>query len=378
MTSEEYTILYEKYLAGTCTSAEIQQLKDYRDKFKMQEPNGKLLPEERDIKTRVYHRINYTIFNKPARVINMKFIWAAAILFIGIGMAIIFIKNRPPQIAENHIAKIKPQAIKPGRNTAVLTLANGSKIQLDDAKDGVLANVGKAAIKKVKNGEIVYDDANHKANANTALNTLAVPRGGQYNITLSDGTRVWLNSVSSLTYPANFSGNERVVELTGEAYFEVAHNEKMPFRVKTRGAEVKVLGTHFNISAYDDEPVAKTTLLEGSVQLSTKNSDVMLTPGQQGITRDNNDRIRVKDVKIAEVVAWKNGSFVFRHANIQDIMKQVSRWYDVDVEYLGNVRDQYFGGTYSKYKDITELLKGLELTGAIHFKIEGRRIIAMP
>jgi ferric-dicitrate binding protein FerR (iron transport regulator) len=169
-----------------------------------------------------------------------------------------------------------------------------------------------------------------------------------------------------------------VVKLVGEAYFEVAHNEKMPFKVIANGADVEVLGTHFNISAYEGEPNIKATLLEGSVVLSNRNAMVRLLPGQQGVTSENEEKIDVKNVKVAEVVAWKNGSFVFRHANIQDIMKQISRWYDVDIEYRGNVKDQYFGGTYSKYKDITELLNGLELTGLIHFKIEGRRIIAMP
>lgn len=382
MTSEEYMLLYEKYLSGICTPEEIKLLAKYHDKFRMQEDDdAKLSPEERDVRNRVYQRINETLFVKKTRVISLGLRWAAAaVLLMGISIAIIFLDRQPKQYSASN-KNIKSQVIKPGRNTAVLTLADGSSIQLDEARDGLLLTTGKTAIKKLKSGEIVYDaqnTSNGTANASIAMNVISIPRGGQYQVVLSDGTKVWLNSVSSLKYPASFSGKERVVELKGEAYFEVAHNAKMPFRVKTNGVDVEVLGTHFNIAAYEGESVIKTTLLEGSVRLSNKNTVVKLMPGEQGVASGNTTDINIKNVKVAEVVAWKNGSFVFRHANIQDIMKQISRWYDVEVEYRGDVKDRYFGGTYSKYKDVTELLSGLELTGLIHFKIEGRRIIAMP
>jgi len=365
MTPEEYTLLYEKYLAGNCTAAEIALLAKHRDGFQMQD--SKLLPGEAAVKGRVYKRINQTLFERP-KVINFRLVWAAAaILLVVIGAGIVFMKKRP---VVHLSAKV---VIKPGRNTAVLTLADGSKILVDDAKDGTALT---AAAKKIKNGEIVYNKVDKTVPV--VMNTISIPKGGQYRITLADGTKVWLNSVSSLTYPTGFAGRERLITLKGEAYFEVAHNEKIPFKVKTKGADVEVLGTHFNIAAYEGEPESKTTLVEGSVRLSSKSAIIKLIPGEQGVINDNSDKIAVMNVKVAEVVAWKNGSFVFRHANIQEIMKQISRWYDVDVEYRGNTGDRYFGGTYSKYKDITELLKGLELTGLIHFKIEGRRIIAMP
>ncbi|MDB5116577.1 MAG: hypothetical protein JWQ79_2069 [Mucilaginibacter sp.] len=377
MTAEEYKLLYEKYISGDCSPEEIALLQSHRDGFRMREPNGKITPEEREIRNRVFNKINQTIQDKPRKVISLKYFWVvAASLLLGISVGIIFFKTRLKPVT---IAQVPLRPIKPGRNAAVLTLGNGRQIQLDNAKDGILVKNGKAAIKKIKSGEIVYDVNGKPAdNSTNSMNTISIPRGGQYQITLSDGTKVWLNSVSSLTYPTNFTGNERLVELKGEAYFEVAHNEKMPFKVRTNGADVEVLGTHFNIAAYEGESAIKTTLLEGSVRLSNKTSVVKLVPGEQGVINENTDKIKIKEVNINEVVAWKNGSFVFRRANIQEIMKQISRWYDVDVEYRGNVQDQYFGGTYSKYKDITELLKGLELTGLIHFKIEGRRIIAMP
>lgn len=377
MSPDEYSTLYEKFLAGNCTPEEQRLLFEYRDNLHMQDAQPRLSAEEREIKNRVYQRINKSLFAKPAKVINLQWLWiAAACLLIGVSIGILFINKQPAQVV---VAKAPAVIIKPGRNIAVLTLANGTQIPLDSAKNGTLATAGNAVVKKLKGGEIVYDaSAGTPTAAPAMMNTISIPRGGQYKITLTDGTRVWLNSVSSLTYPTSFTGKERLVELKGEAYFEVAHNEKMPFRVKTKDVTVQVLGTHFNVAAYDDEAYTTTTLLAGSVMLSNKNTSVKLVPGQQGVANVGSTQIAVNKVKTAEAIAWKNGSFVFRHANIEQIMKEVSRWYDVDVEYRGNIKDQYFGGTYSRYKDITELLNGLELTKLIHFKIEGRRIIAMP
>lgn len=379
MTSEEYLLLYEKYQLGLCTPEEKKQLAKYQDKFRMLDDNGeKLSPEEVELRDRVYARIDQTLFIEKGKIVRIGLRWAAAaILIVGVSVAVVFLNGQHTQLLTNN--KVKPQIIGPGRNTATLTLADGSNIRLDDAKDGVILKTGKTAIRKFGGGQIVYDaEGRSLPDEPIAMNTITIPRGGQYQVVLSDGTKVWMNSVSSLRYPARFASNERVVELKGEAYFEVAHNAKMPFKVKTDGVNVEVLGTHFNVAAYEGDPNVKTTLLEGSVRLSNKASMVKLVPGEQGVTTENSNDIAVKNVKVAEVIAWKNGSFVFRHANIQEIMKQISRWYDVDVEYRGDVKDQYFGGTYSKYKNVTELLKGLEATGLIHFKIEGRRIIAMP
>jgi len=193
-------------------------------------------------------------------------------------------------------------------------------------------------------------------------------------VVLSDGSKVWINSASSLRYPTAFTGNERKVELTGEAYFEVAHNPAKPFRVASRNQTVEVLGTHFNINAYDDEPAIKTTLLEGKVKVTAANNEVrFLQPGQQSAL--STGAFTVSAVETDEAVAWKNGQFMFENDNIQYIMRTLSRWYDVDVEYSGAIPDDTFGGGTSRFKNVSEVLNVLQLTGKVHFKIEGRKII---
>jgi ferric-dicitrate binding protein FerR (iron transport regulator) len=304
---------------------------------------------------------------------------AAAVLLLALGLSALLTRNntkKPLAVKENKAPAAAPQRIKPGTNTATLTLANGSVITLDDAPEGVVAQTGSAAITK-GNGLLSYTaNGNTKANEN-AVNIMHVPRGGQYAVTLSDGTKVWLNSGSSLTYPEVFDGPERKVVLSGEAYFEISKNEQQPFIVHTDRADVHVLGTHFNINAYNDEGVLKTTLLEGAVRLSAAAASVVLAPGEQGLITGSRPGIEKKRVNVSQEVAWKAGYFVFRNNTIRDIMRQISRWYDVEIEYRGELPTGTFGGTYSKEKDLPELLNGLELTGLVHFKIEGRKIIVM-
>jgi ferric-dicitrate binding protein FerR (iron transport regulator) len=296
-----------------------------------------------------------------------------------LGLGAIFLKNQPKQqlVVKNTYKQHSIKPIKPGTTTAVLTLANGTNIVLDKAENGVVAKSGNTAIKKLKNGLLAYTHNGTAAPADAnALNTITIPRGGQYTVTLPDGTNVWLNSESSLTYPVAFNGADRSVTLKGEAYFEVAKNKQLPFIVRTPQVNVKVLGTHFNVNAYEDDNDVKTTLLEGSVNLSNQATSAMLVPGQQGISGANS-KIITRKANINQVMAWKAGYFIFRDSNIHQIMKQISRWYDVEIEYKGDSSTKTFGGTYAKNKDINELLKGLELTGLVHFKIEGRRIIVM-
>jgi transmembrane sensor len=194
---------------------------------------------------------------------------------------------------------------------------------------------------------------------------------------LPDGTKVWLNAASSLHFPTAFTGGERRVELTGEGYFEVAKNKHLPFKVAFNDQEVQVLGTHFNIMAYPNEEASQTTLLEGSVSITKRNISRLLVPGQQAKSTIGSAGFDIKQVDTQEAVAWKNGEFLFKNTNIQSIMRQLARWYDVDVAYQGNLQNMVFGGRMSKSKNISEVLKNLELTGTIHFKIEGRRVTVM-
>jgi ferric-dicitrate binding protein FerR (iron transport regulator) len=207
------------------------------------------------------------------------------------------------------------------------------------------------------------------------MNTLTTPRGGQYEVMLPDGTKVWLNSASSLTYPVTFAGKERRVELTGEAYFEVAKNTSSPFFVKTSGQTVKVLGTHFNINSYEDEKCVKTTLLEGSVVITSDGNKqaVNLKPGQQSVNKAASFDV-INEADIDEAVAWKNGKFLFRNTDLQTVMRQLSRWYDVDVEYQGTIAERHYRGRISRNVPVSQVFEILKTSG-INFIINGRTII---
>lgn len=381
MSPEYYMQLYEKYLSGLCTPEEEELLMRYQDNLKLQNNNDEpLSATDKQLRADIYNRIHAsTEDHKPRGVKSWWWLAAAAVLCGGLVFGGLLIKKQQETtVDQTNITAVQKHPIKPGTNTAILTLANGTNIALDKAGNGVVAKAGNTAIRKMKNGLLAYTADDNKGTAvSDALNTITIPRGGQYTITLPDGTNVWLNSQSSLTFPVAFKGAERKVRLIGEAYFEVAKNKHIPFIVHTGNADVKVLGTHFNVKAYQEDNAVKTTLLEGSVSLSNSSSSALLIPGEQGVAEAAGGRITQKKVNINQVMAWKSGYFIFREDDIHDIMKQISRWYDVDVEYRGNLSNIKFGGTYSKNKDITELLNGLELTGLVHFKIEGRRIIVM-
>jgi transmembrane sensor len=265
--------------------------------------------------------------------------------------------------------------IAPGGNKAVLTLANGQKISLTDAKDGELASQAGVIIKKKANGQITYTIAG-RGGANrlaAEYNTIDVPMGGQYQVDLPDGTKIWLDAQSSFRYPVNFTGKERKVEVTGEAYFEVAHNKSMPFKVKSAGQIVEVLGTHFNVMAYPGEKLIKTTLLEGSVKISNATSEQVIAPGQQA--QVSSSAIKVVDADVEDAVAWKNGYFKF-HENLEGIMNKIARWYNVEIIYEETPDSiQEFGGEISRGKNISAVLNIIEKTSNIHFKVEGRRVI---
>ncbi|MBZ4037661.1 DUF4974 domain-containing protein [Flavobacterium sp. 17A] len=278
----------------------------------------------------------------------------------------------------------KQKEIAPGGNKGILTLSNGKQIVLSDisSKD-VIAQEGEedeVTIKMDANGVITYvinpNADNSKEEANS-FNTLSTPTGGQYNIVLADGTKVFLNAVSSIKYPTQFNGNQRIVELDGEAYFEVAKNKNKPFIVKSDGQSIEVLGTHFNVHAYDNESVVKTTLLEGSVAVASRNQKAILKPGQQSNVVNNSSKITIKEVDTEAAIAWKNGRFKFDNADLKSVMKQLERWYGIKVEYRGDVSDVRFNGGTFRNKNLSEVLKVLELSN-IKFKVEGKTIIVDP
>lgn len=303
---------------------------------------------------------------------------AAAVLLIVASCAVILYSLYTPNDTYKTATTKSVQAqIIPGSDKAVLTLADGKTIDLNGAANGEISKSGNISITKQKNGELVYTVSNGQTgNKNElAYNTISTPKGGQYKIVLPDGTGVWLNAASSLKYPTAFKGKERHVELNGEAYFEVAKNKDLPFTVGANEVNVKVLGTHFNIMAYKDEPSVNTTLLEGSVMLNANNKQALLVPGQQGIAAKNSEQIELKTVNVEDAVAWKNQYFSFRKESIESVMRKIERWYDVEVKYQGDMKGKVLGGSISRSENIQELLDNLELTGIVKFKIEGRTII---
>ena len=309
-----------------------------------------------------------------------KYAVAASIALL-LGTGIFYFTKPKEQIIE--VAE-KPIEIAPGGNRGILTLSNGKQIVLSDisAKDTIAQEGEKeeVIIKMDAKGVITYvinpDAEVSKADGNL-FNTLSTPTGGQYNIVLADGTKVYLNTVSSIKYPTQFNGDQRIVELEGEAYFEVAKNKNKPFIVKSRNQSIEVLGTHFNVHAYTNESVLKTTLLEGSVAVRYKNQKAILKPGQQSNVSDNFEKIAVRKVDTEATIAWKNGRFKFDNADLKTVMKQLERWYGIKVEYRGDVSDVRFNGGTFMNKNSSEVLKVLELSD-IKFKVEGKTIIVYP
>jgi transmembrane sensor len=269
--------------------------------------------------------------------------------------------------------------LPPGGNHAILTLSDGSSISLDTAQNGYLANKNNTKIIKLNTGYISYKNIKSKKVKNL-MNTITTPRGGQYELELSDGTKVWLNAASSLSFPVAFSGKERRVTLKGEGYFEVAKNAATPFYVDANNIHVKVLGTHFNIMDYSDEDNINTTLLEGKVTISKDDvsGKVLLEPGRQAVLNKKSNTINVGKANIAEAIAWKNGEFRFKNTGIKELMRQVGRWYDVNVEYQTTATNQFFTASLPRMQNISELLETLELTGTVHFKLVDKTVIVLP
>lgn len=383
ISKEEFLVLYEKNLSGACTPEEKQLLESYSDEIFM--PDDQWDSDLGD-KKRIYHLLKTnlkqnlpdTAFSKSSN--RNTWIKVAAGIFMTLSVGLLFWNQQKPVNKPAYTTNKIEQKIVPGGNKAYLTMADGAVILLNEVKNGTLNTQTDVQINKVKDGILEY---NHSVTSDKNIhqlsyNTINIPRGGEYQVVLSDGTKVWLNSASSLKYPAVFHGNERKVELSGEAYFEVAKNVSKPFHVVVNGINVQVLGTHFNIMSYGDDKEVKTTLLEGSVRLSGKTAAILLKPGQQAMLNEQQTAFNVKTVDVEDVIAWKNGLFAFNNEDIQTIMKRISRWYDVEVIFPENFRRRNFGGTISRFKDVESVLKSLELTGSIHFKIEGRRITVMP
>jgi len=310
---------------------------------------------------------------KERRTFGLNIAVAASLLAM-LSVALFFYTGKDKKSIQQVVKHITKE-IGPGGNKAILTLADGSKIDLNDIADGEIASQAGIKIVKDTSGQLVYTIMNAAAANSTGLyNSIQTPNGGQYRVNLPDGSAVWLNAASSLRYPVVFNGAERRVELTGEAYFEIAKEKNRPFRVITANQTVEVLGTHFNINSYDDEHNTKTSLLEGSVKIQNtfNKKSMVLKPGQQ--SQVDSYSISVKEVDVNDAAAWKDGFFVFNAESIPSAMRKIARWYDLEIAYEGNIDDKDLAGSVSRFKNVSEVLKTIELTELVHFKVEGRKI----
>ncbi|MBS0027580.1 FecR domain-containing protein [Chitinophaga sp. 22321] len=308
-----------------------------------------------------------------ARVVRYRWWAAAAVLLLGGGIWWAM-QHRPPQpvMVAGRAERYKNE-VAPGGNRALLTLADGRVIELDSAGNGVLTQQGNVKIVKQSNGELAYEG---NGTGEAMYNKMSTPRGGQYRLKLPDGTVVWLNAASSVFYPAAFVGKERRVTVTGEVYFEVAANANMPFIVKAGEVDITVMGTRFNVNAYEQEAVIKTTLVDGAVSVASTSTKYILKPGQQAQVKPNGSLAVMSNIDTEEIIAWKNGFFQFNDADMPTVMRQLEQWYDVKVSYEGDIPKRSFGGGIQRSLPLTEVLSILEAND-VKFKINGKNITVL-
>jgi len=309
---------------------------------------------------------------------------AAAVVLAGLGIGVWWWGHSGARSAVPVAANKPVAAPMPGGNKAVLILDNGSTVTLDSTKNGLVAMQGSSNVMKVAGGQLAYarggaDTAGGAAGKTTAMlyNTIRTPRGGQYEVTLPDGSHVWLNAATSLRFPTAFAGADRTVELSGEAYFEVARARDQPFKVKVGGMTVDVLGTHFDVMAYDDEESFRTTLLSGAVRISGGDGSKVLRPGEEATLGKDGRGMTVAEADTDQAVAWKNGLFQFESAGLPAVMRQVARWYDVDVHYEGTI-ERHFSGFIARSAPLADVLHQLERAGKTSFILEGRTVTVKP
>ncbi|WP_212006047.1 FecR family protein [Chitinophaga sp. HK235] len=379
MNNEEAALFVKRYAAGTATPEEhaafeqwiheqpLQEVQVLLDEYTaLMEQHPVWLPANKALLDRMLRELD----RPPARVVPLSS-WKKR-LYIAAGIALLI---AGAGYASWHVAQQQRQPataaiIHAGGNKAILQLADGTTLELDSTTQARPSHV-----LNITAGLLQYNPQPYQGA--TVYNTLSTPRGGQYQLLLQDGSRVWLNAASSIRFPVAFNGNDRTVEITGEAYFEVAPDARKPFIVKAGTTQINVLGTHFNVSAYPEEDNIRTTLTAGKVVVSNGSTTQQLTPGQQSVCTHGSHTISIRMVDLDQETAWKDGRFIF-NGNIRDIMHQLERWYDVSVEYEGNISDQAFIGDISRNENLSEVLKILEFTGKIHFRTINRKIIVTP
>jgi len=411
MQKEQIEELVRKYFNNTATPQELDQLSAWYRTMSAEEVVwfAEIQNEEEILKAAMLKNIQNQIGeqqNRSTRKLWPRIAAAAAILLV-VGAALFFYINSSRHVILNSVRDLglASQDIKPGGNKAYLVLSNGKRVSLTDAANGELAQEAGVEITKTANGQVIYTASGSDGiKYSNALNTIETPRGGQYQVRLPDGSKVWLNAASKLIYPVSFNGRgQRVVELSGEAYFEIFKNKLQPFVVKSKNQEVTVLGTHFNVNSYSDEPDTKTTLLEGSVSVrhlegsaatrdlsyrrddvrgrddvkgGGRSGEVVLKPNEQAVLAGG--KLSVKEVEAVSFTDWKDGQFYFRNEALPSVMRKLARWYNVDIQFQGQIdQTTTFSGVVSKYDQISKVLTLMEKSEGLHFKIEGRTVTVL-
>jgi transmembrane sensor len=375
MNLQKINDLLTKYEQGIASESEIKELNLWYRQIAYQDAE---FPESEDLAGEAIFK-NISRRTTPVNMYHKsRWMVAASILLVLAVTAIIFVKNN--QQDDKNTARTKTE-ILPGSNKATLTLADGVKILLKESSNGQIASQNGIKITKAADGQLIYAFSDGKGklkspdsrNISGAFNIISTPKGGQYQVVLSDGSKVWLNAYSSLKFPVTFGGaKERRVELTGEGYFEIAHDKSMPFRVVTQRQTVEVLGTHFDVSAYPDDKSIKTTLIEGSVRINSLGRTALLKPGQQA---DLTDNFVINEVNVQELIAWKDGYFYFDDEKLEDIMKSISRWYNVEVVFQDKkLKNETFGAVTNRFEKVSNLLRMMEQTGNVKFNINNNTI----
>ncbi|MBN8878046.1 MAG: FecR domain-containing protein [Sphingobacteriales bacterium] len=394
MTNERLAYLFDRFLQEQCSPEENRELSalvlnpQHEEQVRallgsywsqvVAAKDSVLMPDEEAEK--MLEKMFHEPLKKAAPVKRMRWrriaVAASILLAVALGSYLVFFQ---PSKETKEVVKVEEPAkdVKaPETNRAMITLADGSTVYLDSANNGQLAMQGNVKLVKLSNGQIAYETTGGDMLTEMKYNTLSNPRGSKViDMALADGSHVWLNAGSSVTYPIAFIGNERNVTITGEAYFEVTTDKSKPFKVSKGDVTVQVLGTHFNVNAYDDEDNIKVTLLEGSVKVSKGQSSLNIKPNQQAVVNTNTVSLNT-NVDVDLVMAWKNGYFKFNRTDLKIIMREIARWYDVEVNYEGNVPLQLYNGDVPRNVNVSEVLKVLEYTGA-HFKIEGKKVTVL-
>lgn len=380
--------LYHKFLSRQCSPEEIQELMDhFHLKGAESELNELILAqlesaneEAQDTEAvdlvlqhnreSIHQKINQDLAIQPSswRI----YLRAAAVLGLITACSWYFFSaNTDPKLLGNKI--LASGDIGPGSTRARLILSNGESIDLENASDGDVVSKNGESYAKILGGKLTCL-LQSEDNNDTAFNTISTPKGGVYELVTPDGSKIWLNASSELKFPSTFAAGKRVVELKGEAYFEIAKDKKRPFIVRTAGQETEVLGTHFNINNYADELATTTTLLEGSVRVHPSNSakGVMLSPGQQSVLKDQQLRVQKADESAA--LDWMNGKMVFKNETLKSIMRKVSRWYGVEVQIKGDIGDLEFWGAVSRNNNLSSILNYLKETEDLDYSISGKNV----